>query len=72
MVTSTGASVNGKTYIQKEENKRFFNATDVILTGRVGYGIFSLDMGYQVNGVLRDGFGPLMNKFSVGFTISGL
>ena len=72
MVSNTGTSINGKTYVQKESNKRFFNATDVALTGRVGYGVFSLDLGYQVNGVLRDGYGPLMNKFSVGFTISGL
>jgi hypothetical protein len=72
MVSNTGNSINGKGYVQKESNKRFFNATDVALTGRVGYGVFSLDLGYQVNGVLRDGYGPLMNKFSVGFTISGL
>ena len=72
MVSNTGNSINGKAYVQKESNKRFFNATDVALTGRVGYGVFSLDLGYQVNGVLRDGYGPLMNKFSVGFTISGL
>jgi hypothetical protein len=72
MVSNTGTSINGKNYIQKDENKRFFNATDIALTGRAGYGVFSLDLGYQVNGVLRDGFGPLMNKFSVGFTISGL
>jgi hypothetical protein len=29
-------------------------------------------MGYQVTGVLRDGFGPVMNKVSAGITISGL
>ena len=71
-VSNTNTSINGKTYVEKEFNKRFFNATDVTLTGRVGYGVFSLDLGYQVNGVLRDGFGPVMNKFSAGFTISGL
>ena len=70
--TAGGSSVYGKTYIEKNEDKRFFDATDVTLTGRVGYGIFSLDMGYQVTGVLRDGFGPVMNKFSFGLTISGL
>jgi len=72
MVNNNGSSINGKGYIQKEQNKRFFNATDIALTGRAGYGIFSLDVGYQLNGVLRDGYGPLMNKFSVGITISGL
>ena len=42
------------------------------LTGRVGLGFLSLDMGYQFNGVLKDGVGPSMNKFSLGLTISGL
>ena len=72
MVSSAGTSINGKTYIQKEQNKRFFNSTSIALTARGGYGIFSVDVGYQVNGVLRDSFGPVMNKFSAGFTISGL
>ena len=72
MVSSTGTSINGKTYIQREQNKRFFNSTSIALTARGGYGIFSVDLGYQVNGVLRDSFGPVMNKFSAGFTISGL
>jgi len=67
-----GSSIYGKTYIEKIENKRFFNATDITLTGRVGYGIFSVDMGYLVNGYLRDGYGAVMNKVSVGLTISGL
>jgi len=72
MVSSSGTSINGKTYIQKEQNKRFFNSTSIALTARGGYGIFSVDVGYQVNGVLRDSYGPVMNKFSAGFTISGL
>jgi hypothetical protein len=67
-----GNSIYGKTYIEKESNKRFFNTTDVSLTGRVGYGIFSLHTSYQFNGVIRDGYGPIINKFSMGFTISGL
>jgi hypothetical protein len=29
-------------------------------------------MGYMVSGLLRDGFGPVMNKASAGITISGL
>ena len=72
LVDRYGNSLYGKTYIEKESNKRFFNATDISLTGRAGYGIFSVDAAYQVNGVLRDGYGPVMNKFSVGITISGL
>jgi hypothetical protein len=72
MVSNTGTSINGKGYIQKEENKRFFNATNVAITGRVGYGIFSISASQNLSPILRDGFGPIMHKFSVGFTISGL
>ena len=45
MVSSAGTSINGKTYIQKEQNKRFFNSTSIALTARGGYGIFSVDVG---------------------------
>jgi hypothetical protein len=71
-VSNTGSSIYGKSYVVKESNKRFFNATDITLTGRAGYGIFSFDIGYTVTGVLRDGYGPVMNKLSAGITISGL
>lgn len=72
LVTKSGASVYGTSYIEKESSKRFFNGTMLALTGRVGYGIFSIDAGYQFNGVLKDGVGASMNKFSLGVTISGL
>lgn len=71
-VTAAGNSIYGKSYIEKRIGNRFFGATNIELTGRVGYGLVSFDMGYQVTGVLRDGFGPVMNKFSAGITISGL
>ena len=67
-----GASIYGPSYVVKESNKKFFNGTMLALTGRVGLGFLSLDMGYQFNGVLKDGVGPSMNKFSLGLTISGL
>ncbi len=70
--TSSGASIYGKTYKETQQNSRYFGTTDLTLTGRFGYGIVSLDMGYQVTGVLRDGYGPVMNKLSIGLTISGL
>ncbi len=67
-----GTSLYGPGYISKESDKRFFNGTMLAVTARVGYGILSLDAGYQFNGVLKDGVGPSMNKFSIGITISGL
>mgnify|MGYP001792261224 CR=1 FL=1 len=72
LVNRNGASLYGPTYIAKESNKKFFNGTMLALTGRIGYGIISLDAGYQFNGVLKDGVGPSMNKFSIGVTLSGL
>ncbi|MES2003796.1 MAG: hypothetical protein V4450_04695 [Bacteroidota bacterium] len=72
LVNKSGASIYGPSYIQKESNKRYFNGTMMAVTGRIGYGIISLDAGYQINGVLKDGVGPSMNKFSLGVTLSGL
>jgi len=72
LVTKTGSSIYGANYIEKDSQKRFMNGTSLALTGRVGYGIFSLDAAYYVIGVLKDGTGPVMNRVSFGLTISGL
>lgn len=72
LLNKSDFSIYGPTYIQKESQKRFFNGTMLAVTGRVGYGFISLDAGYQILGVLKDGAGPVMNKFSFGITISGL
>jgi hypothetical protein len=72
LVNKNGASIYGPSYVVKESSKKFINGTMLAVTGRVGYGIFSLDAGYQVTGVLKDGVGPSMHKFSIGVTISGL
>ncbi len=71
-VNKNGTTYYGSTYVQKEESKRFINGTSIAVTGRVGYGIFSLDAGYYILGVLKDGTGPVMNRVSFGLTISGL
>jgi hypothetical protein len=71
-VNKNGQSYYGTSYVEKESNKKFFNGTMLAVTARVGYGIFSIDVGYQVTGVLKSGAGPGMNKFSLGLTISGL
>ena len=71
-VNGAGNSVYGKSYIEKRSANRFISGTSIEITGRVGYGLVSLDCGYMISGVLRDGFGPVINKFSAGITISGL
>lgn len=72
LVNKSGQSIYGTSYVAKEQSKKFFNGTEVALTGRVGYGFLSLHGSYQLTSVLRDGAGPNMNKFSIGVAISGL
>jgi len=71
-VNKNGQTIYGNTYVQKESNKRFLNGTSLALTGRFGYGILSLDASYYILGVLKDGTGPVMNRYTFGLTISGL
>lgn len=72
LVNKFGQSVYGKSYIQKESFRKYFNPTAIALTGRIGYGIFSLQGSYQVTSVLREGAGPAMNRYTIGVAISGL
>lgn len=70
LVDKNGQTLN--TYIEKENSKRFINGTQFMGTARIGYGIFSLFGSYQINTVLKPGFGPDMRLYQVGITISGL
>jgi len=70
--TANGASIYGPTAIVKESNKRYINGTRLAATARIGYGVFSLHGSFNVLGVVKDGFGPAMNLYSIGLSISGL
>jgi Outer membrane protein beta-barrel domain len=70
--SKTGASIYGPTYILKESNKRFVNGTKIAVSGRVGYGIFSLHGEYNILGVFRENLGPSVNNYQIGLCISGL
>jgi Outer membrane protein beta-barrel domain len=59
-------------YTAKENSKKYFTGTRVMGTIRIGYGIISLFGQYQLNNVLKDGFGPDMKLYQVGITLSGL
>ena len=59
-------------YTAKENSKRYFNGTRFMGTARIGYGIFSIFGAYQINNILKTGFGPDMKLFQVGIGISGL
>jgi Outer membrane protein beta-barrel domain len=64
-------SGQGKVVI-KEKSKRFFNTTRIATTLRVGYGHFSLYGSYQINSLVKDGFGPQIKPWSIGLCLSGL
>jgi hypothetical protein len=66
----TGGSLND--YVMKESSKRFFNKNRLIVTGRLGYGHFSLYCSYQVSVLFKDGLGPVVRPYSIGLTLSGL
>jgi len=60
------------TYTEKENSKRYFTGTRLMATARIGYGIFSLFGAYQLNNVLKTGFGADMKLYQIGITLSGL
>jgi Outer membrane protein beta-barrel domain len=66
----SGGTVNN--YTQKLSDKKFFNSTRLSVTGRVGYGNYSLFASYQINNLLKDGVGPDIKPLQVGICISGL
>ena len=66
----TGASIN--TYTEKENSKRFVNATRLCATARIGYGHFSLFGSYQINSIFKTGVAADTKLLQVGLTISGL
>jgi hypothetical protein len=72
LVNKLGQSLYGTSYIEKDVTKRYINGTMLAVTGRIGYGNWSIGAGYQFNGVLKEGFGPTMHRLSVGITLSGL
>lgn len=59
-------------YTEKENSKRYIDGSQIMATARIGYGIFSLFGSYQLNTVLRSGYGANMRLLQVGITISGL
>lgn len=66
----SGQTVND--FKAKEYGKKFFNKNRLTLTGRLGFGHFSLFGSYQVNALFNEGQGPKINPVSVGLTLSGL
>jgi hypothetical protein len=59
-------------YTEKESSTNFFNTAHLCVTGRVGYGNFSLFSSYQVNSVFKAGVTQDIQVLQVGLCISGL
>ena len=59
-------------YILKENSKRFFNKNRLSLTGRIGFGHFSLHGSYAITPLFKEGTGPEVRPLTVGLTLSGL
>jgi hypothetical protein len=68
--SSSGTLLNG--YTLKEKSKNYFNTLRISLSGRVGYGNFSLFGSYALTPLFKEGLGPKMNAYSIGLAISGL
>jgi Outer membrane protein beta-barrel domain len=70
LLNSAGGTINS--FTKKESSKRYFNGNRLCVTGRIGYGSFSLFGSYQVNTFIKEGTGPEAKPFTIGLTISGL
>ena len=59
-------------FTEKESSKSYFNSTRISVTGRVGYGLYSLFGSYGLTNLFKDGVAPVTKTFQIGFAISGL
>ena len=59
-------------YTLKENSKRYFNTNRISLTGRVGYGHFTLFTSYQMTPLFKEGVAATIRPMTIGLNISGL
>ncbi len=70
LLTASGGKLSDETV--KISSKDYFNTTRLSVTGRVGYGNFSLFAAYGLTSVFKDGVAPPTKILQIGLTISGL
>jgi len=58
-------------YVEKMSSTRFFDATRVAATARIGYGHYSIFGSYSLTQLLKDGSAPI-RPYQIGITLSGL
>jgi hypothetical protein len=59
-------------YIEKNSSKQFFNGFRAAATARISYGFFGLFGQFQMTGLIKNGYGPTINPYSMGIVLSGL
>ena len=59
-------------YIQKENDRYFFNNSRFAGTFRVGYGLVTAFATYQLGAFIKDGLGPNVKPWTIGLGVSGL
>jgi hypothetical protein len=57
---------------EKIAAKDYFNTTKLSVTGRIGYGNFSIFGSYALTSMFKDGVAPPSKLLQIGLTISGL
>lgn len=66
-------TVNNKPIVEKESTKRYVETYRYSLTGRIGWGNFSLYGQYAINNLFKVNNGPIgVKPFQIGICISGL
>lgn len=71
-INSSGASLYGTGYVEKQRNSRFFNSTMLSGTARVGFGAFSIFGNYSILSMFKSDAGPTLRPYAIGFAVSGL
>jgi hypothetical protein len=67
---AAGNTINN--FAEKDISKSYFNSTRLSLTGRVGYGLYSLFGSYSFTNIFKDGVAADTKLVQIGISISGL
>jgi hypothetical protein len=59
-------------YIEKESSTTYFNSVRAVGTARVSWGFIGVFGTYQLTPLIKNGFGPTVNPYSIGIVLSGL
>ncbi len=62
----------GPNYTEKIASRQFFEGIRLAGITRVGIGHFGLFASYHINNFIKDGAGPNIRPYTIGFTLSGL